>query len=303
VKSPSVAAQLARISPEALRRELREYGAWDDSQLADHEANLRRWVWIVGGDISEEYRMSGRRNPGHYLVQTSRGGPWRRATLGKYSWFVETPGGVQEYGKQDVYEYKAAADGGRLATRRNPSARYHDAEAAVEQRRLSVATGRDEAHYRTGRMHAHQESSTEALARKWVRRNPALSPEDQAGIAKIKGVEAWMLQDPRFIAALNKYLEFHGCWPTSLSKRDIKGMGNPQDKDFFVNMGKAPDVSYIPGEGQEGSNKHGSAWIHEFNEGGDPKDMKALPDRLCSGDGKTIITHGGNFEVKDWVQK
>jgi len=136
-----------------------------------------------------------------------------------------------------------------------------------------------------------------------IRRNPSLSPEDQAGIAKIKGVEAWMLQDPRFIAALNKYLEFHGCWPTSLSKRDIKGMGNPQDKDFFVNMGKAPDVSYIPGEGQEGSNKHGSAWIHEFNEGGDPKDMKALPDRLCSGDGKTIITHGGKFEVKGWVQK
>jgi hypothetical protein len=133
------------------------------------------------------------------------------------------------------------------------------------------------------------------------RRNP--SSAELAQIQQIKGVEPWMVSNPKFIAALKKYIEFHGCWPTSISKRDIKGLGQAQDKDFFVNMGKALDVSYEPTAAQKGSNKYGSAWLHEFNEGGNPKDKAALPDRLCSSDGKTIITHGGKFAVKDWVRK
>jgi hypothetical protein len=140
-----------------------------------------------------------------------------------------------------------------------------------------------------------------ALGLRETRKNP--SDTERAEMQKIKGVQPWMLENPKFIEALKKYIEFHGCWPTSISKRDIKGVGSPQDTDFFVNMGKALDVSYEPTEAQKGSNKFGSAWLHEFNEGGNPKDKAALPDRLCSGDGKTIITHGGKFAVKDWVQK
>lgn len=45
--------QLERIDPEALRKELREYGAWDDEELADHEQNLQRILWIAAGDIVE----------------------------------------------------------------------------------------------------------------------------------------------------------------------------------------------------------------------------------------------------------
>ncbi len=45
--------QLERIDHEALRKELREYGAWDDEELADHEQNLQRILWIAAGDIVE----------------------------------------------------------------------------------------------------------------------------------------------------------------------------------------------------------------------------------------------------------
>lgn len=39
--------------PEDLKRKLREYGAWDDEELADHAQNLQRILWIAAGDITE----------------------------------------------------------------------------------------------------------------------------------------------------------------------------------------------------------------------------------------------------------
>lgn len=48
---PKIARQLRKIDPAALRQELTEYGAWDSAELADHAANLRRFVWIAAGDI------------------------------------------------------------------------------------------------------------------------------------------------------------------------------------------------------------------------------------------------------------
>lgn len=45
--------QLAAIDPELLKAELREYGAWDDEDLSDHEANLDRLLWIACGDLHE----------------------------------------------------------------------------------------------------------------------------------------------------------------------------------------------------------------------------------------------------------
>ena len=47
--------QLERIDAEALRKELREYGALDDQELADHEQNLQRILWIAAGDIVENH--------------------------------------------------------------------------------------------------------------------------------------------------------------------------------------------------------------------------------------------------------
>lgn len=33
---------------------LRGYGAWDDEELADHERNLGRLVWLAGCDLAEQ---------------------------------------------------------------------------------------------------------------------------------------------------------------------------------------------------------------------------------------------------------
>ncbi len=52
---PEVKKELDSIKPDALRRELREYGAWDDNELLSHSDNLERILWIAAGDISDGY--------------------------------------------------------------------------------------------------------------------------------------------------------------------------------------------------------------------------------------------------------
>lgn len=44
----------AEITPEALRAELKEYGAWDEQELADDAANWRRLIWSAANNIAEE---------------------------------------------------------------------------------------------------------------------------------------------------------------------------------------------------------------------------------------------------------
>jgi hypothetical protein len=53
-KEPAIARQLAKINPETLRTELKEYGAWDADELSDHNQNLQRILWLAAGDIVEE---------------------------------------------------------------------------------------------------------------------------------------------------------------------------------------------------------------------------------------------------------
>jgi hypothetical protein len=50
---PHIAAQLAEIDPALLAEELSEYGAWDETELADHDQNLQRLLWSMAGDIVE----------------------------------------------------------------------------------------------------------------------------------------------------------------------------------------------------------------------------------------------------------
>jgi hypothetical protein len=54
-KVRAVARQLNRLDPKVLADELREYGAWDEEELADHKQNLQRILWIACGDIAERY--------------------------------------------------------------------------------------------------------------------------------------------------------------------------------------------------------------------------------------------------------
>ena len=48
---PDIANQLDAIDPALLADELREYGPWDETELADHDQNLQRLVWLAAGDI------------------------------------------------------------------------------------------------------------------------------------------------------------------------------------------------------------------------------------------------------------
>ena len=48
-----VSAELDRIDPKDLRAELKEYGAWDDEELSDHEQNRARILWIAAGNIRD----------------------------------------------------------------------------------------------------------------------------------------------------------------------------------------------------------------------------------------------------------
>ena len=53
---PKIKRQLDKIPADNLRAELGDYGAWDDTELADHDENLSRILWIACGDIREEAR-------------------------------------------------------------------------------------------------------------------------------------------------------------------------------------------------------------------------------------------------------
>ena len=57
IRVPAIARQLVKLDKELLARELKEYGAWDAEELADHAANQRRIVWIAGGNIVEEHAV------------------------------------------------------------------------------------------------------------------------------------------------------------------------------------------------------------------------------------------------------
>ena len=50
---PEIARQIETWDADALAAELREYGAWDAEELADHDANLARMVWLAANDITE----------------------------------------------------------------------------------------------------------------------------------------------------------------------------------------------------------------------------------------------------------
>ena len=50
---PKVKKQLDAIPAELLASELSEYGAWDEIELQDNEANKQRILWIAAGDILE----------------------------------------------------------------------------------------------------------------------------------------------------------------------------------------------------------------------------------------------------------
>lgn len=57
-KLPSISAQLNGLDPGKVKDELREYGAWEDSELSDHDSNLDRILWLACGNIAEDEKLS-----------------------------------------------------------------------------------------------------------------------------------------------------------------------------------------------------------------------------------------------------
>lgn len=53
-RMPYIANQLDAMDQDEVRRSLREYGAWDAGELADHGANLDRILWIACCDLREQ---------------------------------------------------------------------------------------------------------------------------------------------------------------------------------------------------------------------------------------------------------
>ncbi len=49
INNPKIRSQLDKIDPDKIRKELREYGAWDDEELANEKENRIRIVWIAAG--------------------------------------------------------------------------------------------------------------------------------------------------------------------------------------------------------------------------------------------------------------
>lgn len=47
--------QLARLVPSTVAESLKEYGAWSDEELADHNQNLTRLLWLACSDVAEEH--------------------------------------------------------------------------------------------------------------------------------------------------------------------------------------------------------------------------------------------------------
>lgn len=50
---PYVRAQLDALDKAKVAHELKGFGAWSEKELADHEKNLQRTLWIACGDIVE----------------------------------------------------------------------------------------------------------------------------------------------------------------------------------------------------------------------------------------------------------
>ena len=50
---PAIKRQLDKLNPALVAECLSEYGTWEDDELADHESNLDRLLWIACCDISE----------------------------------------------------------------------------------------------------------------------------------------------------------------------------------------------------------------------------------------------------------
>jgi hypothetical protein len=51
---PAIKRQLNKIPVDAIRNEIKEYGAWNENELSNYEDNKARILWIACGNIRED---------------------------------------------------------------------------------------------------------------------------------------------------------------------------------------------------------------------------------------------------------
>ena len=56
---PYIAKQLSELSADVVANVFREYGAWSAEDLASHDDNLSRLLWIACGDIVDNVKTTG----------------------------------------------------------------------------------------------------------------------------------------------------------------------------------------------------------------------------------------------------
>jgi hypothetical protein len=56
---PYIIEQLSKLSPKLIADGLKECGAWDADELADHDANLSRLLWIACCDLRDQTENAG----------------------------------------------------------------------------------------------------------------------------------------------------------------------------------------------------------------------------------------------------
>lgn len=54
LQDKEIASILDSLDPDLIARELREYGAWDETELQNHQENKERILWIAIGNIWDE---------------------------------------------------------------------------------------------------------------------------------------------------------------------------------------------------------------------------------------------------------
>lgn len=54
LKTRAVAKELDTLNPCDIVLELKDFGAWDEEELKDHDANVARILWIACGDLCEQ---------------------------------------------------------------------------------------------------------------------------------------------------------------------------------------------------------------------------------------------------------
>jgi hypothetical protein len=55
LQKPYIKKQVATLDREQLKKELSEYGAWNEAELRDHNQNIIRWLWLSAADIIENH--------------------------------------------------------------------------------------------------------------------------------------------------------------------------------------------------------------------------------------------------------